>query len=266
MTIPSASSRTLQSLTTIVFRGTLVAFLGLIWLWIYGYTYRTGKSGTVSRLQYFDSPPMVVVHVKDPEGVFLIQGITGRNYQEVSTWLDAANVDIKSIDIRADSIHDRTDEGTKDLDLIQFGVHGLARGKTVPNLSGNQRSICCGGLTELSARQFFVDHRGWLQSNGHGKGGHRYQCARQRGILHLLPPVAGTPPKEVSRPLEDQSLAKSASRRDFRPACAARPGSRQPRRRRPHGGHRSVRSTCAGRQRSRLCHPPPVRCGSSPLK
>lgn len=110
----------------------VIVILAFIWFCFAGWTNRSGISGSITRLQYFESPSMVAIHTDSQTGVFVIPIISGKNQEDFSKWLSPNNVDIKSLDIRASSSHDKWADRFGESDSIQFGVHGFALGNTKP--------------------------------------------------------------------------------------------------------------------------------------
>lgn len=120
----------------------VAAILGLVaviaggWFWFAGWTQRSSIVGQITRIQYFESPALVAIHIDSPAGVFVIPTISGQNQEDFAKWLNPANVELESLSIIADSTYDKWADQFTQKDLIQFGVHGLPRGDTKPNYGG----------------------------------------------------------------------------------------------------------------------------------
>lgn len=114
----------------------LIIAVAATWFWLAGWTRCSSIVGQITRIQYFESPSLVAIHVDSPSGVFVIPAISGRNREDFAKWLDPANVELKSLDIVADSSYDKWADRFDKNDSIQFGVHGLPRGNTRPNYGG----------------------------------------------------------------------------------------------------------------------------------
>ena len=113
-----------------------VAVVAGVWFWFAGWTNRSSIVGQITRIQYFESPALVAIHIDSPSGVFVIPTIPGLNQEDFSKWLDPANVELESLSIIADSTYDKWADQFTQRDSIQFGVHGLPRGNTKPNYRG----------------------------------------------------------------------------------------------------------------------------------
>lgn len=110
----------------------LVVLLATAYLWLFGITKRSHNSGKVTRIQYFDNPAVLVVHVESPPGVFVVPSMSDAHAAQFRTFLDPAGIDLESIRINAGSTHDQWSNHTDRHDSLQIGVHGIARGSTRP--------------------------------------------------------------------------------------------------------------------------------------
>lgn len=125
----------------------LVVISGVaVWVWgmFIGWTSGTAIKQPITRLQYFKSPALVAVHVEKPPRVLLIHNIRGENLSFFERWLDPSNVEIVSLDVDAESIYGKWSDSLDSRDVLQFGVHGLPRGSTLPNY-GNEVSMGLNG-------------------------------------------------------------------------------------------------------------------------
>jgi hypothetical protein len=113
-----------------------VSVLAGVWFWFAGWTHRSSIVGQITRIQYFESPALVAIHIDSPAGVFVIPTISGHNQEDFAKWLNPANVELESLSIIADSTYDKWADQFTQKDSIQFGVHGLPRGDTKPNYGG----------------------------------------------------------------------------------------------------------------------------------
>jgi hypothetical protein len=122
----------------------LLSSLAVIWFWIFGWSTGSSIVGNIKRIQYFESPSLVAIHLDSPAGVFVVPVILGLNKEDFAVWLNPANVELKSVDIMADSISEKWSNQFEEYDHLQFGIHGLPRGQTMPNY-GSDVSMGIGG-------------------------------------------------------------------------------------------------------------------------
>ncbi len=115
---------------------TIVVLAVLGWLWIFGFTKRSLEHGTVTRLQYFENPAMLAVHVESPPRVFVIPATSEGHAERVRQFVDPAAIELEQVTINAGNIHDQWSDLTERHDSLGFGVVGKPRGSSVPNLDG----------------------------------------------------------------------------------------------------------------------------------
>lgn len=101
-------------------------FTGLC-LWLRGWGDSTFTEGQATRIQYFEAPPLVAVHINSPPRVLVIRNIEDRNYEEMHQWLNPENSEIESISVDGSSIYNRWSNWLENRDVLQMGVHGLAK-------------------------------------------------------------------------------------------------------------------------------------------
>ena len=114
-----------------------------LWAFVFGLSAGSSTRMAITRVQYFANPPLVAIHVDGPPSVFIIQNINGSNREAFAKWLNPANVDLKSIDVIANSTYIRWFDHLEDRDKIQFGVQGLALGSTLPTFPGGKEVAVC---------------------------------------------------------------------------------------------------------------------------
>lgn len=117
--------------------------LTAIYYWFVGWSDGYSAHGQITRLEYYESPPLVAVHFGEPDQVLVISGIDGTNHKDFAQWFDPKNVEIESISVSASSRYNRWSNAIERGDILQFGVHGDPLGKTKPNFG---EKVAIGGI------------------------------------------------------------------------------------------------------------------------
>lgn len=124
----------------IAFSLTIVVLLVLGYLWFFGFQKRSSVVGSVTRLQYFEEPAMLAVHVESPVGVFVIPTMSPTHAAELRSFIDPALIELESVNLNATTLHDQWSDHTERHDILQFGVYGNPRGGAKPDY-GDKVSI-----------------------------------------------------------------------------------------------------------------------------
>ncbi|RYD68365.1 MAG: hypothetical protein EOP83_00940 [Verrucomicrobiaceae bacterium] len=133
----------MRRLFWITFALTIAGLIFWVYLYLFGWTKRSHIAGDVTRLQFFENPAVLAVHVDSPRGVFVVPQIPPEHAAKLRAFVDPASIDLEFIYLNATTMHDQWSDTTRHEDILSLGVHGDARGDAKPTY-GNRLAIGTG--------------------------------------------------------------------------------------------------------------------------